>query len=114
MKMPTIVAVTIAISLSAPAFAEDGGCLKYGAAGAAAGHFVGSGHAVAGATAGCIAGMWRRHESRKENEREEQRVTDELNHTSHHEGTQGLQNYSGRNGYTTDGYHQQSNTWNGR
>lgn len=39
--------------------ATPGGCLKYGAAGAAAGHMVH--HGVRGALAGCAAGMYRRH-----------------------------------------------------
>ena len=39
--------------------AEEGGCFKYGAAGAVAGHYVGSGHGVLGAATGCIAGMMR-------------------------------------------------------
>lgn len=39
--------------------ASPGGCLKYGAAGAAAGHMVH--HGIRGAMAGCAAGMYRRH-----------------------------------------------------
>ena len=39
--------------------AKPGGCLKYGAAGAAAGHMVH--HGVRGFMAGCAAGMYRRH-----------------------------------------------------
>jgi hypothetical protein len=31
------------------------GCIRGGAAGAVAGHYVGKGHAVAGAVVGCIA-----------------------------------------------------------
>ena len=42
-----------------PASAAKGGCLKYGAAGAVAGHYAGH-HGVMGALAGCAAGMWRR------------------------------------------------------
>jgi hypothetical protein len=48
------------------ASAEEGGCLKYGAGGAVAGHFVGSGHALGGAAAGCAVGAYKRHEARKE------------------------------------------------
>ncbi len=54
---------TIAIGSIAPAtFAEaaPGGCLKYGAIGAAGGHFAGH-HAVRGALFGCAVGMYRRH-----------------------------------------------------
>ncbi|QDH14937.1 hypothetical protein E3E11_02630 [Oecophyllibacter saccharovorans] len=47
------------------AMAETGGCLKYGAAGAAGGH-VAHHHAVLGAMAGCAVGMYRRHKFRKE------------------------------------------------
>ena len=47
---------------AAQARAETGGCLKYGAAGALAGHAVG--HGVKGALAGCATGMIVRHESR--------------------------------------------------
>ncbi len=39
--------------------AKPGGCLKYGAAGAVAGHFAGH-HGFKGALAGCIAGIARR------------------------------------------------------
>ncbi len=39
--------------------AKPGGCLKYGAAGAVAGHYAGH-HGFKGAIAGCIAGMARR------------------------------------------------------
>ena len=48
------------------AMAEPGGCLKYGAGGAVAGHFVGQGHSVLGGAAGCAAGMIKRHQYRKE------------------------------------------------
>jgi hypothetical protein len=47
--------------------AEPGGCLKYGAAGAVAGHVAGH-HAVLGAAGGCAVGMWKRHEYRKHQE----------------------------------------------
>ena len=47
-----------------PASAEPGGCLKYGAAGAVAGHF--AHHGVKGFMAGCAVGMLRRHEYRKQ------------------------------------------------
>lgn len=39
--------------------ARPGGCLKYGLAGAVAGHMVH--HGIKGALAGCAAGMYRRH-----------------------------------------------------
>lgn len=48
------------LTLSAPlAQAAPGGCLKYGAAGAVAGHALH--HGVRGFMAGCAAGMYRRH-----------------------------------------------------
>jgi hypothetical protein len=47
-----------------PASAAKGGCLKYGAAGAVAGHYSGH-HGVLGAVTGCAIGAWRRHEARK-------------------------------------------------
>lgn len=46
--------------MTAPlAEAKPGGCLKYGAAGAVAGHAMH--HGVKGFMAGCAAGMYRRH-----------------------------------------------------
>ena len=54
------VAGGMAVGLAAPgAQAAPGGCLKYGLAGAAAGHVVH--HGVRGFAAGCAAGMYRRH-----------------------------------------------------
>ena len=48
------------LSMSAPAAeASPGGCLKYGVAGAVAGHMVH--HGIRGFMAGCAAGMYRRH-----------------------------------------------------
>ena len=53
-------------TVSAPmAEARPGGCLKYGAAGAAAGHVAG-GHAVRGALLGCAAGLYQRHRYNKQ------------------------------------------------
>lgn len=64
------------VAAQAPARAETGGCLKYGAAGAVGGHL--AGHGVAGALVGCGAGMWTRHESRK-HAADEKNATSELN-----------------------------------
>ena len=48
------------LAMSAPAAqAAPGGCLKYGIAGAVAGHAMH--HGVKGFMAGCAAGMYRRH-----------------------------------------------------
>ena len=52
--------LALGMTVAAPvAQAKPGGCLKYGAAGAAAGHMVH--HGVRGFVAGCAAGMYRRH-----------------------------------------------------
>jgi len=66
-RLPALAAIIAlgAASACGTAFAEPGGCAKYGAAGAVGGHMVGKGHAVAGASAGCATGMVRRHEARK-------------------------------------------------
>jgi hypothetical protein len=57
------------VLMAGTAAAEPGGCLKYGAGGAVAGHFVGQGHAVLGAAGGCAVGAYKRHEAKK-NDRE--------------------------------------------
>ena len=62
-----IVALTVATATAAAprgGEARPGGCLKYGAAGAVAGHVAGH-HGVAGAAAGCAVGAWKRHEYNK-------------------------------------------------
>ena len=52
--------MALGLAMSAPvAEAAPGGCLKYGAAGAVAGHAMH--HGVKGFMAGCAAGMYRRH-----------------------------------------------------
>lgn len=103
-----IAALAVALAVGpCVARAEEGGCLKYGAAGGVAGHFVGSGHAVAGAVTGCALGMWKRHKAREEQKEEEERAaTDELNRTSHDGNVSGLREYNRQNGYATDGYDQ--------
>ena len=53
-------------ALIAPqAEAKPGGCLKYGAAGAVAGHLSGH-HGVKGALVGCTTGIYVRHEYKKQ------------------------------------------------
>jgi hypothetical protein len=47
------------LAATTPVEAKPGGCLKYGAAGAIAGHAVH--HGVRGFIAGCATGMYRRH-----------------------------------------------------
>ncbi|HLH11823.1 MAG TPA: hypothetical protein VKV77_08095 [Methylovirgula sp.] len=54
-----------AMTGASEAAGKPGGCLKYGAAGAVAGHVAGH-HGVRGAVVGCALGMWRRHEYNKE------------------------------------------------
>ncbi|CAI9121244.1 hypothetical protein [Brytella acorum] len=58
-----VASVMSVAALAAPAMAEPGGCLKYGAVGAVGGHMVH--HGVVGAAGGCVTGMMRRHEYRK-------------------------------------------------
>jgi hypothetical protein len=70
MKPILLLAAVAALAFAGnPVSAEEGGCLKYGAGGAVAGHFVGKGHAVSGAAVGCGAGAYKRHEARKEEAR---------------------------------------------
>jgi hypothetical protein len=61
MSLTLCASIAAGATVSAPlAQAKPGGCLKYGAAGAVAGHVAG-GHAVKGAILGCAAGMYARH-----------------------------------------------------
>lgn len=53
MKMLTIAAASLMLLGAQPALAKD--CIRGAAAGGVAGHYVGKGHAVAGAVAGCVA-----------------------------------------------------------
>jgi hypothetical protein len=69
-------------SLVGVAQAEPGGCLKYGAAGAVAGHLAHH-HAVLGAVGGCGVGMYKRHEYKKhEKELREQQEINGPNRTA--------------------------------
>ncbi len=68
-KKFVVLPVALAISLGAvlpmaPASAEPGGCLKYGAVGAVGGHL--AHHGVLGAAGGCATGMVVRHRYRKQ------------------------------------------------
>ncbi len=64
-KKPTLAILTLLTAGAlAPAHAEPGGCLKYGAAGAVGGHV--AHHGVLGAAGGCVTGMYVRHAYRKE------------------------------------------------
>jgi hypothetical protein len=60
---PALALGLLAISVSADA--KPGGCLKYGAAGAVAGHYAGH-HGVVGAVAGCALGIHKRREYKRE------------------------------------------------
>jgi hypothetical protein len=62
------VALAAALMVAGPALspvaAKPGGCLKYGAAGALAGHA--AGHTFKGALAGCALGMYQRHKYKQQ------------------------------------------------
>lgn len=75
MRAAILPTLALALGLGAtalPASAKEGGCVKDGAVGAVAGHFVGKGHAVAGAAAGCAVGTHRRHEAEKRDQQQQQ------------------------------------------
>lgn len=56
----------LSLTLVAPqAEAKPGGCLKYGAAGAVAGHLSGH-HGIKGAIVGCATGMYIRHQYKEQ------------------------------------------------
>lgn len=65
--MKSLIAATLlgvlALPLS-PAFAETGGCLRYGVGGAVVGHYAGD-HTMGGAVIGCAIGAWKRREARR-------------------------------------------------
>jgi hypothetical protein len=61
--LPPALAFVVLLPLSAEA--KPGGCLKYGAAGAVAGHYAGH-HGVMGALAGCALGIHKRREYKRE------------------------------------------------
>lgn len=62
-RIYSLIAVAALISPTS-VLAEPGGCLKYGAAGAVAGH-IAKHHGVMGAMGGCAVGMYQRHKYRK-------------------------------------------------
>ena len=67
--LPIALAVSLGAVLPvAPASAEPGGCVKYGAAGAVGGHL--AHHGVLGAAGGCVTGMYVRHRYRKQQRRD--------------------------------------------
>lgn len=68
--LSAILGATLAAA-SLPAQARTGGCVKDGAVGAIAGHFVGSGHAVAGAAAGCAVGVHRRNQADRRDQQQQ-------------------------------------------
>lgn len=74
MRHTLLPALVIAAGLAGlqPALAKEGGCVKGGAVGAVAGHFVGQGHAVAGAAAGCAVGAHRRNQAEKRDQQQQQ------------------------------------------
>ena len=64
-RLSALAVLALLAGAAVPALAEEGGCLKYGAAGAVAGHMTGSGHGVAGAAAGCALGAHERNKAEK-------------------------------------------------
>jgi hypothetical protein len=66
-----------------PAQAKTGGCVHDGAVGAVAGHFVGHGHAVAGAAAGCAVGVHRRHAAERQQQQPPQTPPNQGDTTNH-------------------------------
>ncbi|WP_454883556.1 hypothetical protein [Sphingomonas oryzagri] len=52
MRTFLMIAVAVATLVAGPVFAK--GCIRGAAVGGVAGHFVGKGHAVAGAAVGCV------------------------------------------------------------
>jgi hypothetical protein len=75
-----IVVLGLGLGTALPAEAKTGGCVKDGAVGAVAGHFVGSGHAAAGAAAGCAVGVHRRHAAEKRDVQQQQQPAAQPNH----------------------------------
>ena len=63
-KLTMAIVIVLTAGLLAPAQAEPGGCIKYGAVGAVGGHV--AHHGVLGAVGGCATGMYVRHRYRKE------------------------------------------------
>ncbi len=63
-KISMTIVAALLVGTMAPARAEPGGCLKYGAVGAVGGHV--AHHGVLGAMGGCATGMYVRHKYRKE------------------------------------------------
>jgi hypothetical protein len=71
MRLLTAAAIMGALAVPlGPVSAEEGGCVKYGAGGAVAGHFAGH-HTMSGAAIGCGVGAWKRHEARKDEARQD-------------------------------------------
>jgi outer membrane lipoprotein SlyB len=67
MKSKAIGLVACVVSLAIAGQANAAGCMKGAAAGGVAGHFVGKGHAVAGAAGGCAVGHHMANKKAKEN-----------------------------------------------
>jgi outer membrane lipoprotein SlyB len=67
MKSKAIGLVVCIVLLAIAGEANAAGCMKGAAAGGVAGHFVGKGHAVAGAAGGCAVGHHMASKKAKEN-----------------------------------------------
>ncbi|WP_062017786.1 hypothetical protein [Aureimonas sp. AU4] len=73
-KVTSTILVAIITMASAPSYAA--GCLKGAAVGGVGGHFIGKGHAVAGAAVGCVVGRHRaKVEAKKQAEAQAQTTT---------------------------------------
>jgi hypothetical protein len=86
MRITILPILALAVGLGAtalPASAKEGGCVKGGAVGAVAGHFVGRGHAVAGAAAGCAVGVHRRNQAEKRDQQQQQQQNAQPQAPSH-------------------------------
>jgi hypothetical protein len=83
MAATLIAALVIPLCMSASA--EEGGCLKYGAGGAVAGHFAGH-HTMSGAAIGCGIGAAKRHRAREEERGQERAYQQSLRDQNNRDG----------------------------
>jgi hypothetical protein len=68
MIKPTLIAATALLCSVAPTVVHAKGCVRGAMVGAVAGHYVGKGHALAGAAAGCM--IARHHYAQKAREQQ--------------------------------------------
>lgn len=67
MKTKRVIGAAAAVLFGITSLAHGEGCLKGAAVGGTAGHFVGNGHATAGAAGGCAVGH---HEAAKKDKKD--------------------------------------------